>query len=211
MADPAVALLRRDPIQDRSAQRIELILDTTAALIDELGLSAVSASLVARRAGMSGPAIYRYFSDIDVIIRALARRNLERFLASTEQLLLDGSLEWQDAIAQSVELFSLMYREEPGFAAVQFGSGPTARFSETETNLEVAARATIGHFQPRYEAWDRPGMLHAIELILHLNVALVARAYDGDNAEFFIAEAKRLSVQYLTEFLLTVPGIPPTT
>ena len=211
MADSAVELLRRTPIQDRSAQRIELILDTTAALIDELGLSAVSASLVARRAGMSGPAIYRYFSDTDVIIRALARRNLERFLASTEQLLLDESLEWQGAIAQSVEHYSRMYRDEPGFATVRFGSGPAARFSDTETNLTVVARATIGSFQPRYEAWERPGMLRAVEAILHMADALVSRAHDGDNAEFFVAEAKRLSVQYLAEFLLTVPGIPPAT
>lgn len=207
MTDPAV--LRRQPAQDRSAQRLELILDTTAALIDELGLNTVSPALVARRARMSGPAIYRYFSDRDSIIRALARRNLERFLVATQQLLSNETLSWQDAIAESVDMYCRLYRSEPGFAALRFGSGPAARFNETETNLTVVARSTIEHFQPRYEAWDRPGMLQAVEVMLHLNEALVDRAFNGDDREFFISEAKRLSIDYLADFLLTVPGIPP--
>jgi AcrR family transcriptional regulator len=202
-------LLRRQPAQDRSAQRLELILDTTAALIDEVGLNAISPALVARRAGMSGPAIYRYFSDVDGIIRALARRNLERFLVATQQMLSNETLTWEDAIGESVEMYSRMYREEPGFTSLRFGSGAAARFSDAETNLAVVARSTIEHFQPRYETWDRPGMLTAVEVMLHLIEALVARAYEGDNSAFFIAEAKRLAVNYLAEFLLTVPGIPP--
>lgn len=209
MADPVVDVFRRQPAQDRSAQRLELILDTTAALIDEVGLTAISPSLVARRAGMSGPAIYRYFSDGDSIIRALARRNLERFLEATGSMLLDADLSWEHAIAGSVEMYSSMYRDEPGFQQLRFGSGPTARFSDEETNLAVVARSTIAHFQPRYETWDRPGMLRAVEVMLQIIEALVGRAYEGDNSEFFIAEAKRLSINYLGEFLLTVPGTPP--
>lgn len=209
MTDTEVEVLRRRPTQDRSAQRLELILDTTAALIDELGLNAVTPALVARRAGMSGPAIYRYFSDGDGIIRALARRNLERFLHATERMLGDAELSWEDAIAGSVEMYSRMYREEPGFQFLRFGIGPTARFSVEETNLSVVARSTIGHFQPRYETWDRPGMLLAVEVMLQIIEALVARAYEGGNAEFFIGEAKRLAITYLGEFLATVPGTPP--
>lgn len=209
MSDSDVTVLRRHPAQDRSAQRLELILDTTAALIDDVGISAVTPALVARRSGMSGPAIYRYFSDVDGIMRALARRNLERFLMSTEQLLGDADLDWEDAIRQSIESYSRMYRDEPGFPALRFGSGPTARFSDTETNLAVVARSTIGHFQPRYEAWERPGMLAAVEVMLQIIEALVGRAYEGDNSDFFLSEAKRLAVQYLGDFLSTVPGIPP--
>ena len=74
--------LRRHPVQGRSSQRIDLILDTAAALIDESGYGALSPTLIARRAGMSGPAIYRYFADTDAVVRALAMRNLERFLAA---------------------------------------------------------------------------------------------------------------------------------
>ncbi len=209
MTDIDADVLRRRPTQDRSAQRLELILDTTAALIDEVGLNAISPALVARRAGMSGPAIYRYFSDVDSIIRALARRNLERFLDATQRMLANAELSWEDAIAGSVEMYSSMYRDEPGFLRLRFGSGPTARFSDEETNLAVVARSTIGHFQPRYETWDRPNMLRAVEVMLQIIEALVGRAYEGDDSEFFVAEAERLSINYLGEFLLTVPGTPP--
>jgi AcrR family transcriptional regulator len=207
--DVDVEVLRRQPAQDRSAQRLELILDTTAALIDELGVTAITPAMVARRAGMSGPAIYRYFSDADSIIRALARRNLERFLEATQRMLSDQELSWQDAIAGSVTMYNSMYRDEPGFANLRFGWGRAARFSETETNLGVVARSTIGFFQPRYETWERPGLLPAVEVMLQIIEALVGRAHEGDNSEFFVAEATRLAINYLDEFLITVPGTPP--
>ena len=40
--------------------------------------------------------------------------------------------------------------------------------------------------------------------------ALVRRAYEqGANTEFFLDEATRVAVQYLGDFLSTVPGTPP--
>ena len=64
------AAMRRSPRQDRSTQRIELILDTTAALIDEVGYGSLSPTLIAKRVGMSGPGIYRYFDGLQAIASA---------------------------------------------------------------------------------------------------------------------------------------------
>jgi len=204
--------LRRQPSQDRSTQRVTLILDTTAALVDEVGLSGLTPALIARRSDMSGPAIYRYFADLDAIVRALATRNLERFLDRTADLLADSELSWEDAIAASVDNYAHMYRTEPSFRSIRLGSGAGSLMNEGVSNKRVIAQATIAHFAPRYETWDRESMPLRVEVMIEIIEALVSRAFepDGeDNEAFFLGEAKRLGVAYLAEILETVPGTPP--
>jgi AcrR family transcriptional regulator len=206
--------LRRQPAQDRSAQRFDLILDTAAALVDQYGIAGVSPTLIARTAGMTGPAIYRYFDDMSSVFRALAARNVERFFASLQQILANPKMSWEDAVRASVDLYANMYRSEPGFARLRLGEGLDKNaLNDVEGNGRVVAAAAVAHFQPRYETWDRPLMTEHIEVMVHLIFALVARAFenDRDGEPFFLSEAKRLSVTYLANFLATVPGIAPDT
>jgi len=210
VADTADDNLRRRPTQDRSAQRLELILNTTATLIDEVGISGLTPALIARHASMSGPAIYRYFADVEAIVGALAYRNLEAFLSETEQLLADPELTWEGGIEALVDNFTRMYSEVPGFKTLGLGGGNGTRFKEGMSNKALIAAAGIQYFMPRFEAWERPLFQEHIEAMIEIVEALVRRAFEpGANKEFFLGEAKRISVQYLGEFLETVPGTPP--
>src|SRR4029079_8599404 len=104
----AGASVRRVPRQDRSEQRFELILDTTAALIDEVGYGNLTTSLIAKRVGMSGPGIYRYFDGLQAIASALATRNLHRFLENATSILSDENVTWQEAMANAVDIYCEM-------------------------------------------------------------------------------------------------------
>lgn len=208
MADITDENLRRRPSQDRSTQRLTLILDTTARLIDEVGPSGLTPALIARNAGMSGPAIYRYFADIDAIVGALAARNLEHFLQSTADMLDDENLTWEGAVEGAADIFVRMYREVPGFRALGLDGG--SHFREGASNTSLVAAEAIRYFQPRFEAWDRPQFQEHVEAMIEVIESLIRRAHEpGANTEFFIAEARRLGVQYLGEFLANVPGTPP--
>lgn len=210
VADTTDDNLRRKPAQDRSAQRLTLILDTTARLIDEVGQSGLTPALIARNAEMSGPAIYRYFADIDAIVGALAARNLELFLEATADLLADPDLTWEGAVEGSVSNFSRMYREVPGFRTLGLGGGSGAVFREGMSNKAVVAAAAIQYFKPRFEAWDRPLFQEHVEAMIEIIEALVRRAFEpGANTEFFLGEATRVGIQYLGDFLTNVPGTPP--
>jgi AcrR family transcriptional regulator len=202
--------LRRQPAQGRSAQRLELILDTAATLIDEVGLTGTTPSLIARSSGMSGPAIYRYFDSMDAIVRALATRNLERFLTTVEQLLSDEEITWEQAVAGTVEAYAEMFRSEPGFRDVRLWGGPAARLAESVSNKSIVATSTIGFFQPRFDAWDRPDFRLRIEAMIEIIEALVSHAFESDESDqgYFISEAKRVAIEYLGDFLTTVPGTP---
>jgi AcrR family transcriptional regulator len=201
--DETSSIARHSPRQDRSAQRVELILDTTAALIDEVGYGTITPTLIARRAGMSGPAIYRYFDDLDAIACALAKRNLERYLERS-QTLLETSADWQDAIAGSVTAFSEFYRDEPGFRWLRLGD-PIAKnlLSDTDGNKRLLARQVCELFVARYEVDSRPDLLEHVEVMVEIGDALIARAFesDRDGDRFFLDECTRLMVSYLGEYL----------
>jgi AcrR family transcriptional regulator len=201
--DESPSAARHSPRQDRSTQRVELILDTTAALIDEVGYGTITPTLIARRAAMSGPAIYRYFDDLDAIVCALAKRNLERYLERS-QVLLEASADWQDAIAGSVTAFSEFYRNEPGFRWLRLGD-PIANnlLSDTEGNKTLLARQVCELFVARYDVDTRPDLLGHVEIMVEIGDALIARAFesDPDGDRFFLDECTRLMVSYLGEYL----------
>lgn len=202
--------MRRRPVQGRSSQRIDLILDTAAALIDENGYGALTPTLIARRAGMTGPAIYRYFADTDAVVRALAARNVERFLAAAAKTVADED-EWENAFVQFIDAYVDLMRREPGFRWLGLGDGVDRHLlSATENNNRIVGRATAEFMVTRYDTWDRPDFVKHVDVVVEMIVALVARAFDGDeNGDpFFIAEAKRAAIWYFSDFLNQTPAEP---
>jgi len=196
--------LRRVPRQDRSEQRFELILDTTATLIDEVGYGNLTTSLIAKRVGMSGPGIYRYFDGLQAIATALATRNLQRLLDRAAALTSDTSLEWQQAMHGLVGVYCDMFRSEPGFRWLRLGDAIDRHLiDETETNRTVVARHMAAHFVERYDVFPRPDLLQHVEVMVEIADSLVARAFvsnpDGD--EFYISETSRILTGYLGEYL----------
>lgn len=67
-------VVRRTPAQARSAKTVEAILEAAAELLAEVGFEGLSTNLVCRRAGVSPPALYRYFGDKHAVLAALGER-----------------------------------------------------------------------------------------------------------------------------------------
>lgn len=202
--------LRRTPAQDRSARRLDLILDTAAALLDE-GSGIPTPTAIGRRAGMSHAAIYRYFDDGEAVVRALASRNLERFLGATAAVLGDPAITWQEALRAATDEYAQLFRSEPGFRRIRLGDGVDSNLlSDSSTNKQVVAEALVRYFRDRFDTWDRPDYLLRVEALLEMLDALVSRAFllDRDGEVYFIDEAKRIGVSYLEE-ILEAPGTPP--
>ena len=202
--DIAGASVRRVPRQDRSEQRFELILDTTAALIDEVGYANLTTSLIAKRVGMSGPGIYRYFDGLQAIATALATRNLRRLLERAAELTADTTLEWEAAMHGLVGVYCDMFRTEPGFRWLRLGDAIDRHLiDDTETNRTVVARYMANHFVERYDVYPRPGLLQHVEVMVEIADSLIARAFVSNPAgdDFYISETSRLLTRYLGEYL----------
>lgn len=114
--------MRRAPVQARSTRRVRLLLDTTAALVDEGGLYAVTTKRVADRSGMSIGSVYRFFPDRLALLRALAARNRDLCMRRIDRLLEAAPPPaWPDAVDAAVDELAAMHRHEPGFRALRFG------------------------------------------------------------------------------------------
>ncbi|MFF7679162.1 TetR/AcrR family transcriptional regulator [Actinacidiphila glaucinigra] len=121
--------LRRVPVQQRSAERFARILDAAAAILDEGGYEELSTREVAARAGVPIGSVYRFFSNKRAMADALARRNLDTYLAGvTDRLDALGADRgaaggWRRLIDVVVDQYVAMRRTVPGFALVSF-AGP---------------------------------------------------------------------------------------
>lgn len=114
--------VRRLPVQRRSLERFERLLDACAYLLDEIGYEALTTSRLAKRAGVPIGTLYQFFDGKPAVARALARRNLEVFLDRLRvRFAAQPVRDWPSAGGAVVAEFVAMKHEVPGFAVVDFG------------------------------------------------------------------------------------------
>src|ERR1044071_5135697 len=69
---------RAAPKQERALQTRERLLDVAGELLGEVGIERISTNLICARAGMTPPALYRYFKDKYAVLEALGTRLMDR-------------------------------------------------------------------------------------------------------------------------------------
>lgn len=79
--------MKRTPVQGRSSDTVQHILDATSSLLIKLPLDQVTTSRVAAEAGVSIGGLYRFFPDKQALIDAIALSRLEEFQEEIQQQL----------------------------------------------------------------------------------------------------------------------------
>ncbi|HEX4057752.1 MAG TPA: TetR/AcrR family transcriptional regulator [Galbitalea sp.] len=203
------AMVRTEPVQQRSAQRVAHLLDTAAALIDELGIDALTTSDVAARGASSVGVVYRYFPNIQSLLRALAARNLARFTESIYDALGSDAVEWRQTVDIAIDTFIEFNRSEPGFRALRFGDIIDDRFLEPEfSNNGVLARALVGLLAEKYDFVPSDEALFHVEVAIEIGDALLQRAFllDKQGDQRFIDAARALANEYLRDHAVWPSG-----
>lgn len=107
---------RRRPKQDRSIQRTQQIMDTTARLLEQVGFDDLTTILIAKELGISVGSLYHYFPNKHAIMRALAEHWLEdwnRVLEQLERLPLE-QMELETLVPEFSNTFITVYRAQQG-------------------------------------------------------------------------------------------------
>jgi AcrR family transcriptional regulator len=65
-------------VQQRAADTIERILDAAAKTLSDVGIERLSTNLVCERAGLTPPALYRYFPNKYALLSELGQRLMQR-------------------------------------------------------------------------------------------------------------------------------------
>lgn len=200
----AAPAMRRAPVQARSQQRVKLLLDTTAELVDEVGIEGVTTGLLAERAGVSIGSVYRFFPDRISLMRALSDRNLERYITrfttQYEEQSIDG---WEQVLEMTINEFVAMHETEAGFRALRFGHVIDEQLLDgSESNNGALA-------EPFKELLIDLGIKDTDLLTRQINVAteicdgLLTRAFIIDPAgdDWLIDECKTVVRDYLEQRL----------
>jgi len=195
-----VAPLRRKPVQQRSAQRVQRMLEACAELIDEVGYDGLTTTLIAERAGVAVGSLYQFFPDKRAVVQELTLRNLDRFVRTVSARLEQQQLEhWWDAVDAVFDVYLTMHREVPAFSRLHFGDVVDLRLLDPgKDNNAVIAEKLAGTLSEEFgldpDELQLPlaVAVEAADAILHL---AFRRDPNGDPA--LVAEAKELVRSYL--------------
>jgi len=198
---------RRRPSQDRSRDRVERILDATAALLaGDTPVDKITTAAIAEAAGVPIGSVYQYFPNKLAVLAELARRVMEQVDRKTASLIAEdfGVLPWDQAIDRAIDATMQGYAEQPGYLQLLLSIRPTPEFRliTDESNERVAAMLAR---HPALQA-----VIPADQIDLVTRVAIQAAnslqdwalsADDPDLANRIINEMKTLLRGYLSVYM----------
>nr|WP_246154450.1 TetR family transcriptional regulator [Saccharopolyspora hirsuta] len=196
-----VAPLRRKPVQQRSAQRVEKMLAACAELIDEVGYDGLTTTLIAERAGVAVGSLYQFFPDKRAVVQELTLRNLDRFVRTVSARFDQLELEhWWDAVDAVFDVYLTMHREVPAFSRLHFGDVVDLRLLDPgKDNNAVIAEKLIGLIAEEF-GLDPQRLVLPLAVAVEAADAVLHMAFRRDPAgdATLVAEAKEMVRGYLS-------------
>jgi AcrR family transcriptional regulator len=191
------------PQQARSRERVDLFLDTAAALFATVGYEAVTTNAIAERAGVSIGSLYRYFPDKQAILRALEQRRVQEVRALYDRVFNEDViyLPLPVLIDRLVDPFLELHLQTPCYAHLLLASDGSADVAaatcpgeeEGIDRLAVLFRRVF----PKLRT-DRARLVAIVSRACVKTMISVARAKgSAKEGKQVIAEMKRMLLSYL--------------
>lgn len=199
--------MRTEPIQERSAARVDALLDAAAAVVDEIGFDRLTTAMVAERADASIGTVYRYFPDRIALLQGLRERAISRFRREVvAQIERSAPTTWLDAVDCAIDAYVEMYRSESGFRIVRFADDERGN-SDGETfqgESEAFARALAEVLSAEFGLPAGEDLEFRLGIGIEIGDALVSRAFmnSADGDERFIDEARAVIGAYLARYYM---------
>lgn len=99
----------------------EAILDTTASLVTEHGLRAVTMSQVAEQTGIGRATLYKYFADVDAIMRAWHDRQINNHLGYLAEIR-DQAGDPADRLEAVLRAYAVISQQTHGHHSTELGA-----------------------------------------------------------------------------------------
>jgi AcrR family transcriptional regulator len=192
---------RNLPRQERSLERVRQIIDSAAALFDEIGIANATPSDIAKASGLTRTSLYRYFPNKASIIRALAERHLDALQLRFSEIPTDLPIEGR--IELLVETYAEFYRLEPGYMAVWSGVDSLPELKSIDQSASDFHSALIQKQAATIvDNTIQQQSLRMISIILPRTVGAILRlaVQDPERDELYVKEAKTLAKIYLTHY-----------
>lgn len=204
--------VKRPPQQDRAHQTRDRLLDVAGELLAEVGIERISTNMIAARAGLTPPALYRYFGDKYAVLEALGRRLMDRQNAVLEAWLLRhasvGIAAMADHIGDLLTQNAAVTRAEPGAVWIlrALHASPQLVHVRLESHRHVTDR--LADACALYLAGiDREKLWSRLRLAVELGFATDEMLYEEDRIS---ADAALADVAAMLRFAILDLASPPS-
>ena len=99
----AAKIQRRKPLQARSRESVDAIVDASAQVLEHHGYAAATTNRIAERAGVSVGTLYQYFNNKDEIFDALIEREAASYLDALARAMPGPEVPHREAIRGLLE------------------------------------------------------------------------------------------------------------
>jgi AcrR family transcriptional regulator len=196
---------RRIPVQSRSRERVERILDAAAQVFADAGYDAATTEAIAARAGVSIGSLYQFFPNKQSLFDAVARRHLEQASAVFFTAFAADSpdVPWQELLDRAIDAFAALDRDDPNLRAVWRNWHVAGEFfaAGEVLNREFARRAeaVLAREASRLPKAKRALVATMIVETVSAMLALVSRRR-VDDGDAVVAETKVMLRRYLEAY-----------
>lgn len=133
----------RRPLQQRSQDRVQKLLDATDKLLSKQDPSEVGLYDIAKAAKVPPSSVYHFFPTKEAAFAALAERYLKRLYAVTRETQFNDPRikKWQDVFVLSSRLCIEFYNSNPVVLKLFFGAGVTPEIRQRDAEYLRALSA----------------------------------------------------------------------
>lgn len=178
-------LAKRPPQQDRAHLTRGRLLDVAGELLAEVGIERISTNMIAARAGLTPPALYRYFGDKYAVLEALGRRLMDRQNAVLEAWMVRhapaGIAAMADHIGDLLAENAAVTRAEPGAVWIlrALHASPQLVHVRLESHRHVTDRLTDA-CAPYLAEMHRSALWSRLRLAVEIGFAADEMLYEED-------------------------------
>jgi AcrR family transcriptional regulator len=210
MTDPPT-LPRRKPTQKRSEQTVQRILDAAGELLAQIPLEFVTTSRIAKQAGISIGALYRFYPDKQTIFDAVAVRHVRNFQTWLEIGVIQplerdlkenlGGLNPSKFLENVIDTYVKYLDQNADFRALAFGRLISAGTKERQASPVTGLPSLLKNFMlGRMRIPSTPELDLTLRVVSEAGERLIAFAYEQPTREArdqIIEETKRMLTGYL--------------
>lgn len=214
---PFELLEKNRPQQQRAIKTYEAILESAAELLEEIGVERISTNLIAERAGITVPALYRYFPNKYALLYTLGARLMDRQNEILSSWFLDA-LSGESTLTDIESSYRLL-RDTQRITAQQTGGLALLRAMRALPLLQEA------RLQSHYAMtdWISEQITNAlgvevsadtvlkVRLLMEVGTSIVEMAMEDPKmpSELALKEGARIQSLYAQEIFRGLPPKPP--
>ncbi len=202
---------RRAPVQARSRQRVEALLDAAERLVVRRGVEALTTREIAEAAKVPVASLYQYFADKEGVLLALAERHMsemdDQTIADLEAARARGPLSVADLVETSMRAFVKVYLRRRAFVEIYLRgrTNPAVHAYGREHNKRIAATLRELAVDDGLARADLPETAAVLAVELGDRIFQLAFEHDDQGDVAIIEEGIVLLTSYLERYQSSAP------